>query len=205
MGPEEELQYKQESAKLYAEEEARYEAAAQKRAEEESADEAAQQEEADAEEATREQEPAYQSALLQSRRTEEIEGENAEEEEGAEDAVADTSMPQKEKSLSLFSGGLFSGAIFVFFDLPQYAADLLIAFMGIGLLLKLLMAGWILIGWVIIYMWLKSKGRSLFDTKGGDWKLFFGMLGADLIPFIPGLSGFIITYILRERFRKKTA
>jgi|SRR3989344_6598663 len=107
-------------------------------------------------------------------------------------------MPQ----ISSMEFGLMAGFLLVFFDLPQ--AFLAVTFIGVIL-------SWILgfVGYLILYIWLKIKGRSLLDAKQGSKRLFT-FLGSAVVDgasggFLPGLSGCVFGIMVIERLERLAA
>lgn len=101
--------------------------------------------------------------------------------------------------ISSMEFGLMIGFLFVFFDLPQ--AFLAVTF--IGVILSLILG---FMGYLTLYIWLKIKGRSLFDAKQGSKRLFtfFGSAFVDMASggFLPGLSGCVFGMMVIERLER---
>ncbi len=111
------------------------------------------------------------------------------------DGGAAASSGQEQSGISLFGGFLFAAVMFLFFDLPMIILDLF----WIGFLVNWLIK---LVGWLTIYTWLLLNGYSIFDAKNSNANLFFGFMFVDFIPFMPGLSGFVVTFVLREKVKQ---
>ncbi|MBI4121412.1 MAG: hypothetical protein HY470_00435 [Candidatus Ryanbacteria bacterium] len=109
-------------------------------------------------------------------------------------------QPSDGKSkISTLEFGMMASFLAVFFDLPQafLAATL------IGVIVSLLLS---FFGYLILYIWLKIKGRSLMDAKGGN-KLLYIFSGSAVVDtasggFLPGLSGFVLGMMIAERLEE---
>lgn len=106
--------------------------------------------------------------------------------------AADTPL----KPISVIEAFFVMAFLGIFFDLPQafFAATYF------GIVLNII---WVPIGYLIAYIWLKLKGRSLMGGKSGNklFYLFGGTSAAELFSggLLPGLSGFIVGMILMEK------
>lgn len=102
--------------------------------------------------------------------------------------------------ISTLEFGLMIGFLGLFFDLPQA----LLAPTIIGTPIS-----WIIgfFGYLTIYIWLKLKGRSLFDAKRGSKRLFTfwgsAMIDTASGGFLPGLSGCVFGIMVIERLEEK--
>lgn len=121
---------------------------------------------------------------------------------GASAQISETQRggEDQKQRISTLEFGLMIGLMLVFFDLPQalFAAT----FMGV---VVSLMIGFM--GYLTLYIWLKIKGRSLFDAKSGSKRLFtfFGSAVVDTASggFLPGLVGCVFGMMIIERLEEK--
>ncbi len=97
---------------------------------------------------------------------------------------------------SLVAVGFRAAALFVFFDIPVPILE----YFGITYVFGVL---WAIIGWFTVFMWMWTHGYSLFNVnpKKNLLRSFFLSAGAGFIG-LPGLSGFVISIILKERAAK---
>lgn len=98
------------------------------------------------------------------------------------------------KPISVMEGLLFAAFIFVFFDAPQYIIDFFS--LGFGFVINWIIA---LAGWAIIYLWMFAHGHRIMSGPKKNWQLMLGFGLGDMLPLIPGLAGFVITFTLRDR------
>ena len=101
-----------------------------------------------------------------------------------------------EKRISSVEGGMMASFVFFVFDVP----NAILSWFLITYLLALLWGG---IGWltVLTWLWLKGYGIFTFDTKHNLIAVFLTSYGASAIG-LPGISGFIISLIIKERARR---
>jgi len=106
--------------------------------------------------------------------------------------------PQKVKSdtnISSLEGGMMASFIFFAFDVPNAIFAWFVFTYPLSLL-------WGAFGWltVLFWLWLKGYGIFKFDTKHNLLMVFLTSYGATLLG-LPGLSGFIVSLIIKERMR----
>ncbi|MDA1334911.1 MAG: hypothetical protein O2794_02755 [bacterium] len=139
------------------------------------------------------QETAYSADLLRERRRDQKKSKKT--------SVANT---DSSNSIPLTGAGIFAAAIFIFFDLPQYIVTFVVGFFTAGILFWLALiinASIATVGWTVVYLWLIGKDRNPFSIKTGELKWAGTSAILDMVPLVPGISGYIITLIIRDRIK----